>query len=252
MDFRPHNEQAGLTHQPAAFPIRATGERGVVKQQEQGGSTLPQTVGAAGNAGLTLALFHHMQTLVERAQTQISRYELRIAQLENMALTDDLTGLLNRRGFYETFQRELARANRGRSEGGLLVVIDLDNFKTINDTHGHLAGDAVLRLAARTLLDGIRAMDCAARLGGDEFVLLLSGACRQETAARAQTLGWQLNHLSLIWQGKEIPVNASLGLKEYKPGDTPEVIFNAADTTLYAAKQANRNKRSQAAAAIPA
>lgn len=184
----------------------------------------------------TVALLNHAHRMIERAEGTIKEQNSRINTLEEMATTDELTGIRNRRGFYEAFASELDRCDRGLSEGGLLMLIDLDNFKTINDTHGHQAGDASLRLVARTLQNEVRMMDTAARLGGDEFVLIFSNTNKQSIAPRAQALAWQLNHLSLAWYGEEIPVRASLGLQPYKAGDEMDKIFNAADSALYAQK----------------
>lgn len=168
------------------------------------------------------------------AEAALAAQQNRIALLEDLATTDDLTGLKNRRGFYEGFTRELECCERGISKGGLIVMIDLDNFKTVNDTFGHQAGDAVLKLVGKTLLNEIRKMDIAARLGGDEFVLLLSNTT--QAATRAQVIGWHLNNLSLAWDGDIIPVRASVGLKSFGAGDTAETILRAADGTLYATK----------------
>lgn len=193
----------------------------------------------------TLALLKQAHNMIELAEDTIFAQEQRIRQLEKMATTDELTGMLNRRGFYDAFTSDLDRCNRGLIKGGLLVLIDLDNFKSINDTYGHLAGDAALRLVGRTLKTEIRAMDAAARLGGDEFVLLLSHTTKRDAAARAQNIGWKLNNLSLAWYGDEIPVRASLGLKGFAAGDTADMIFNAADAGLYEQKEARRNSREE-------
>ncbi len=189
----------------------------------------------------TVALLKYAHKMIERAEETIQAQEGRISGLEALAMTDDLTGLKNRRGFFDSFLRELDRCERGLSEGGLLILIDLDNFKMVNDTYGHMAGDACLRLVARTLDHEIRMMDVAARLGGDEFVLLLSNTSKERAAGRAQDLAWQLNHLSLAWYGEELPVRASLGLRSYGAGDKVEDIFNSADVALYASKR-NKNK----------
>ncbi|QQG36899.1 MAG: GGDEF domain-containing protein [Micavibrio aeruginosavorus] len=191
----------------------------------------------------TLALLKQAHNMLEQAETRIFEQEQRICQLEKVATTDELTGLLNRRGFYDAFSGEIERCNRGLVQSGLLVLIDLDNFKMINDTYGHLAGDAALRLVARTLKTEIRAMDSAARLGGDEFVLLLSHTSKRDAASRAQTIGWKLNNLSLAWYGEEIPVRASLGLKDFRAGDKAEMIFNAADAGLYEQKESRKGSR---------
>lgn len=190
----------------------------------------------------TLALLKQAHNMIEKAEDTIFTQEQRIRQLEKVATTDELTGMLNRRGFYDAFTGELDRCTRGLVKGGLLVLIDLDNFKMINDTYGHLAGDAALRLVGRTLKNEIRAMDCAARLGGDEFVLLLSHTTKRDAATRAQNIGWKLNNLSLAWYGEEIPVRASLGLKDFGAGDKADMIFNAADAGLYEQKEARKNR----------
>ncbi len=193
----------------------------------------------------TVALLKYAHKMIERAEGVIEAQENRIAQLEDIATSDDLTGLKNRRGFFDAFVRELDRCERGFSSGGLLILIDLDNFKAINDTHGHLAGDACLRLVARTLQSEIRQMDIAARLGGDEFVLLLSNTSKERAAGRAQELAWQLNHLSLAWYGEGLPVRASLGLRAYGAGDKAEKIFNDADIALYADKRGKKGKKTR-------
>lgn len=189
----------------------------------------------------TATLLKYACQMLEHAEETILCQEKRLTQLEELATTDELSGLKNRRGFYEAFMADLDRCRREISRGGLLVLIDLDNFKAINDTYGHLAGDSCLRLVARALESEIRPMDTAARLGGDEFVLLLSNTNKTEAAGRAQNLARTLNTLKLAWYGDDISVRASLGLKDYGKGDTPESIFNAADLCLYD----NKHRRKQ-------
>ena len=187
-----------------------------------------------------VALIKHAHHMVEQAEKKIALQPKRIEALEQQVTLDELTGLMNRRGFFDAFLREMDRTNRGHSEGGLLVLVDLDNFKMINDTYGHLAGDAALRLVGRTLNAGSRMMDACARIGGDEFVLLLANTERSKALVRAQNLIRTLNNLSLVWYGAEIPVRASLGLKDYKAGDHPEEIFGEADVKMYAQKRTNK------------
>jgi diguanylate cyclase (GGDEF)-like protein len=119
-------------------------------------------------------------------------------------------------------------------------MIDLDNFKTVNDTHGHMAGDAVLKLVAKTLATEVRKTDIAARIGGDEFVLMLSNTTKAKAVARAQMISWQLNNLSLAWYGDVISIQASIGLKEFDKDDHIENIIESADKTLYANKAERR------------
>lgn len=251
-----HHEKAGATAGVALFrELLGAGERPEISPVARNGAETEKLIalmerhalerdGHQRCMGATVALLKYAHKMIERAERIIEMQESRIAQLEEMATTDELSGLKNRRGFYEAFISDLDRCGRGLSQGGLLILIDLDNFKTVNDKYGHMAGDACLRLVARTLAHEIRAMDVAARLGGDEFVLLLSNTSKEQAAGRAQSLAWQLNHLSLAWYGEEIPVRASLGLRSFGPGDKAESIFNAADLALYDSKRGKARKES--------
>ena len=190
-----------------------------------------------------------MHMTLKDAQQIIAEQKIRINELSKLATTDELTGILNRRGFMQIFERELDRVNRekksglNRLKGGLLIMIDLDNFKAINDTYGHNAGDAALKLVAKTLQRDIRKMDIVGRLGGDEFVMLFTGTTKDKALPRIQHLIKTLNNMSFIWEGAEIPVRASLGIKEYKPGDKIGRIFSAADTALYSNKARSRGEQ---------
>lgn len=187
-----------------------------------------------------MAVIKYLCNIAEEADKKIASLESRISALELLATSDELTGLLNRRGFFDAFAKEMDRTNRGHSEGGLMILVDLDNFKMINDKHGHQAGDAALRLVAKTLSADIRTMDSCARIGGDEFVLLLANTERTKALVRAQNMIKKLNALSLVWYGTEIPVRASLGLKDYKAGDEVEEIFDEADSRMYDVKRAGK------------
>ncbi len=188
----------------------------------------------------SIALIKCAQLRLDMAEARMAAQEKRISQLEQQVTLDELTGLMNRRGFLDAFIREMDRMKRGHSGGGLLILVDLDNFKMINDTYGHQAGDAALRLVAKTLSANSRTMDACARFGGDEFVLLLANTERDKSLVRAQNLIKQLNSLSLVWYGAELPIRASLGLKDYTVNDNIEDIFGAADDKLYAQKRSNK------------
>jgi diguanylate cyclase (GGDEF)-like protein len=175
--------------------------------------------------------------LLRQAHKIIAQSEQRIQELERLSSTDELTGITNRRGFMREFDRELDRVNRDKSQGGLLIMIDLDNFKMINDTYGHAVGDMALKIVSSTLASDIRTMDIVARLGGDEFVILFANTTRKDALERAQFLIKKLNSLSFIWHGEEINVRASLGLQEYKKGSKAKNIFTAADADMYENKK---------------
>ena len=191
--------------------------------------------------GTTLKLLKQAHEIIAKSEAQIIEQDRRIEELKRLSTTDELTGITNRRGFMQSFARELDRVNRDKSQGGLLIMIDLDNFKSINDTYGHDAGDAALKVVASTLAGDVRKMDVTARLGGDEFTILFVNTTRKEALERAQFLIRKLNNLSFIWNGAEIDIRASLGLKEYKKGSKAQHIFNAADASMYENKQQLKN-----------
>lgn len=205
------------------------------KLREMDGASLRRLAGAA------LDMLRDAHNGLETAHRQINTQRERIQHLESLATTDELTDLTNRRGFLEAFERELDRAHRGQNKGGLLLMIDLDNFKTINDEYSHAAGDAALKLVSETLKSTIRKMDVAGRLGGDEFVLLFSNADVMCALDRAQQLAIRLNSLTLRWRGERIPVRASIGMRAYGSGDTAASVLDAADENMYAVK-ASRSK----------
>lgn len=205
-------------------------------------SSTPSYKAAERVLGTTVALLNQTQVELEASRILIEELKSKLIEMEMVATTDMLTGLKNRRGFEDNFARELDRTRRGKSIGGVLVVIDLDSFKAINDTYGHQAGDTCLRLVADALKAEIRVMDTAARLGGDEFVLLMTDATPESLLTRVQNIAWKLNHLSLPWNGMNIAINASVGMKPYLSGDTAEAIFAEADHSMYMDKKRIRAK----------
>jgi diguanylate cyclase (GGDEF)-like protein len=160
----------------------------------------------------------------------------RIRQLESIALTDELTGLFNRRGLLIALQRELAAARRDDAAHGVLVMIDLDGFKTINDRWGHVAGDEYLRAVAYALSSDVRSSDLVARPGGDEFAVLLTHIGEEAGAARVAALEQSFNSRVSGWNCESVPLRGSFGFTAYNGGDVPETVMAAADLKLYAHK----------------
>lgn len=158
--------------------------------------------------------------------------------LYQQAVTDTLTGLLNRRGWMEVGQPLVANANRV-DQPMALIMIDIDFFKKINDTRGHDAGDRALKALGNLLLENRRANDVAARIGGEEFCLLLPGS----TAESGQGIDRRLREqLPGIASRLGFPVNFSSGLAIRLPGETLERMMLRADSALYAAKDAGRGR----------
>jgi diguanylate cyclase (GGDEF)-like protein len=166
----------------------------------------------------------------------IRSQEERIRQLENLALTDELTGLLNRRGFTQALQRELSLARRDKTVGGFLVMVDLDGFKSINDLWGHSAGDDYLQAVAHALLSEVRSSDIVARIGGDEFAILLTRMPIDYGATRIYKLEKSFNSRMMQWRDKTLPLRASFGQCVYTGEEEPESLMMTADMRLYAHK----------------
>lgn len=166
-----------------------------------------------------------------------------VDRLRREAVTDPLTGLYNRRYMEETFRREFSRIRR---EGVPLSVIlmDVDDFKAFNDTHGHDIGDAVLKNLAEILKTDVRTEDVACRFGGEEFLLLMPGLSGDAGMKRADFLRRQVEETPLYMEGKSpLKVTLSLGVATYPGhGDSPQELITGADKAMYAAKMAGRNR----------
>lgn len=161
---------------------------------------------------------------------------LHIQDMARIASTDQLTGAYNRRGFEQEFNRTLSAATRFE-ETGVLVYIDLDGFKPINDTYGHAAGDQVLIEVAQVLQKNIRPQDLVARIGGDEFTVLLTRTDWENGLARAEYLKHLLNTLYVHWQGRNIAVRASLGFQRYGANADAAALLDKADGAMFNAKR---------------
>lgn len=160
------------------------------------------------------------------------------ADLEHLATIDPLTSVYNRRKFNEVLSYELRRDERYHS-GISFILCDLDNFKSINDEHGHNTGDEVLKLFARLVKDCIRSTDTFARWGGEEFVLLLpetgyERAIQISDKIRLLTANTRFSTVSKI--------TVSFGITQYLEGDTADTLFKRADEALYKAKHNGRNR----------
>ncbi|MGG6315625.1 PAS domain S-box protein [Stenotrophomonas geniculata] len=161
-------------------------------------------------------------------------------EARHLAEIDPLTELSNRRGFEVHLQQAITRVER-TGQAASLMYIDLDRFKPVNDTWGHLAGDAVLWAVASVLRHGVRDSDVVARLGGDEFAVILSGC----TPRRAARIGGELLHtlasLSIPWDQDRLHVGASIGIAPLAGGMSVDQAVAAADAQCYRAKAMGRN-----------
>ncbi len=172
--------------------------------------------------------------------------------LRAQSIRDSLTGLFNRRYLEEALPRELARSARSGQSVGILLF-DLDHFKKLNDTFGHLAGDAVLREVGALIRRTLRGGDIACRYGGEEFVLVLPDASLEASARRAEALREGIGKTSVEFKGQRLgPLTASFGVAVFPGnGSAPEDVIEAGDRALYRAKTEGRNRVALAGAGEP-
>jgi diguanylate cyclase (GGDEF)-like protein len=209
-----------------------------------------QEIADAASQGL-LSLNLSYQSLTEELQRSLTEQQ-KLAQrleqlnkdLERRAMTDDLTGLPNRRAFDEAIRRELERAKR-IEKPLCLLMLDLDKFKNVNDHHGHQAGDAVLVEVAAVLRDTCRACDFAARLGGEEFIVLLPHTPKDGAIVAGERIRERVEKLVIPYDKKALRITVSIGVAEIEDPSRPrtEVIaMRRADDALYEAKEQGRNR----------
>ena len=172
-------------------------------------------------------------------------------EVKENGVYDALTGCFNRTHTMRLFQTELQRARRQQAPFAL-IMLDLDRFKTINDTYGHLCGDAMLAAVGQRMRDVLRDSDTKCRYGGEEFLVLLPDTPRPGALHVAESLRQQLAETSVTWKGKKVSTTASVGLAMALPKevDVP-ALLGRADAALYRAKDGGRNQVREAALSAP-
>lgn len=186
------------------------------------------------------------QEQVKHAEQKIESLKSELEQLREIVQTDQMTGAFNRRGLDEIFKREAARADRNAQSLGV-VLVDLDNFKQINDNFGHQYGDSVLISLVAVAKETLRPTDIVARFGGEEFVILLPDVEMEEALTiihRLQTNLAKNNFLQKDSQFMSITFSAGIALRSF--GEHQNSVINRADKALYQAKRTGKNR------AIPA
>ncbi len=183
---------------------------------------------------------------LKRSAQEVQTLTQRLEQAQSEALLDPLTGINNRRGLERSIQEV-----GGIPAGCALLLADIDNFKTINDTHGHLLGDKVLRAVAQVIRSCIKGQDIAARMGGEEFAILLPETSVQGAAALAEKIRHATSKVSIrrIDRNEYVGnVTLSVGVADAQAADTLESLVERADAALYVAKRGGRNRVSIATA----
>lgn len=164
----------------------------------------------------------------------------RIEELSRIAMIDPVTAIGNRRYTEITLNTKLEELNRYGWTCGILFF-DIDHFKSVNDTYGHQAGDAVLGMVARTLENSLRSFDFVGRFGGEEFVAVLTNVEHSGLSAIAERCRSLMESAEMVWEGKPIKVTVSIGGTLATPGEPMEDLLARADRLMYASKTAGRN-----------
>jgi diguanylate cyclase (GGDEF)-like protein len=176
---------------------------------------------------------------IERLRSELAAARVKLAELEANADIDPLLGLLNRRGFERALGRSLAYVKRYGTDA-VLLYIDLDGFKAINDGHGHGAGDELLRAVAAALTSQVRASDVIGRLGGDEFAVVMWNMNETHAAAKARQLEDIVARATIARGEARLSVGASAGIAALSPLDTAAQAIDAADRAMYVRKREKR------------
>ncbi|NJN79014.1 MAG: GGDEF domain-containing protein [Anaerolineales bacterium] len=173
---------------------------------------------------------------------KIEEVESLRAQLHEQAIRDPLTGLFNRRFFSETLEKETAQTLREKSSLSF-IILDVDFFKKVNDTHGHKCGDFVLKIFAEFLLENVRGGDVLCRFGGEEFVILMPNASTESAYERAEYLRKRFEEMNIEFENQKIKCTFSAGVATFpNHSASSEAVLNLADQALYQSKADGRNR----------
>lgn len=222
---------------------RLSGEAGRVA-----GGNLEVNVPVHGNSEVSYLtqVFNHMVANLRRSQDEISQaHEALIEknrELHRLSITDSLTGIFNRKHVMDLFDMEFIRTQRYGTPFSVLIA-DLDHFKVVNDTYGHLAGDSVLRRIAQAMVESVRACDHVGRYGGEEFVVVLPNTDIDGAMDMADRIRQTIRLVTFNNDGEEFSMTLSIGVAVCRDDDkSVEAILKRADDALYRAKANGRNQ----------
>jgi diguanylate cyclase len=182
----------------------------------------------------------HMRGRVEELEREAQDLHSKLDREKHGARLDPLTGIANRRSFDERFTEEILRCARAQSPL-VMLLLDIDSFKIVNDSYGHRAGDRVLQSVAACFTGALRPGDFVARIGGEEFAVLLSGLRLEQALHIANQLRTAVEALRFHFRGIPVRVTVSCGITELHPDDASEAAFDRADSALYRAKNGGKN-----------
>ncbi|HWW70587.1 MAG TPA: diguanylate cyclase [Duganella sp.] len=178
---------------------------------------------------------------VQDAETRIHALEAKLQHLSELVREDQLTGSLNRRGLDDVFERETARADR-RGTPLCIAILDLDDFKKLNDTYGHIAGDAALKHLVKIVKDTLRSMDVIARFGGEEFLILMPETSVEAAATTMTRLQRELTKHFFLHDNEKVLITFSAGVALRRPNEEQTELVKRADKAMYTAKQTGKNR----------
>ncbi|HPW68192.1 MAG: GGDEF domain-containing protein [Deltaproteobacteria bacterium] len=181
---------------------------------------------------------NHIRKKLAKANIELSQANERIRR---SAIHDELTGVFNRRQMMNIIRREKSLADRGEPSFSL-CIFDLDDFKRVNDTYGHIAGDMVLRTLVQAIKNNVREQDYIARYGGEEFVVILAYPDIDEAIACAERIKTLTSSLNFPGLPDDFRITISMGVTRYLPGESIDALISRADAALYRAKSSGKNK----------
>jgi diguanylate cyclase len=182
----------------------------------------------------------HMRARIANLERETQELHSKLDREKHGARLDPLTGIANRKSFDERFAQEITR-RAGGAVPACLLLWDIDNFKIINDSYGHRAGDRVLQSVAGCFSASLRATDFVARIGGEEFAVLLTGLKLAEAVKVANQVRTAVEGLRFHFRGTPVHVTVSCGITELQQNDAPEAAFDRVDAALYRAKHGGKN-----------
>ena len=182
-----------------------------------------------------------LRITVDQAHKEIARLEGELEQASELVRHDPLTGTLNRKGLDEMLVRETARMQRRGSKLSL-AMLDVDDFKKLNDTMGHATGDEALKHLAQVIRENIRPQDSAGRYGGEEFLILLPDTGLEDGITAMRRLQRELTKRIFMHENKKVLITFSAGVAEMQADETTQITIGRADKAMYKAKKAGKNR----------
>jgi len=243
-NFLMHSEDVGCLLCEGDCPLRRTIEDGRMRRvdvyfRHRGGHRVPVEVRVAPIRGTGSEVVGVVELFNDNSRQRAVRERAR--ELARFAFLDPISQVGNRRYLEQQLSQHLDQYSKFGNPFGIMLA-DLDEFKKINDTHGHVAGDAALVAVARTLSNCLRASDVVGRWGGDEFMAILPGVTGEALARACEKFRRLVAQSTMRLDRSEMRATVSVGAAIVAPGDSPESLLNKADQRLYTSKQSGRNR----------